>query len=64
MMGPEILTRHLPAPAPDTCIFLCGQPPMVDPLEAVLKGRGYSRQAIILPLRNLLVLILVGIRLF
>jgi hypothetical protein len=38
------LCRRLPAPAPDTCIFLCGSPPMVDPLEAVLKERGYSQR--------------------
>lgn len=46
---PEILRRHLPTPGPDTCVFLCGPPPMVDSLEAVLKELGYSQQAIILP---------------
>ncbi|MDF0675291.1 MAG: NADH-cytochrome b5 reductase [Nitrospira sp.] len=46
---PEILRRHLPAPAADTCIFLCGPPPMVDALEVVLKELGYPQQAIILP---------------
>lgn len=45
----EILRHHLPAPAPDTCIFLCGPPPMVDALETTLKGLGYPEQAIILP---------------
>jgi cytochrome-b5 reductase len=30
-------------------VFLCGPPPMVDHLEATLKGLGYSEQAIILP---------------
>jgi cytochrome-b5 reductase len=45
----EILKQHLPAPALDTCIFLCGPPPMVDALEATLKELGYAEQAIILP---------------
>ncbi|WHZ30189.1 MAG: hypothetical protein OJF51_004992 [Nitrospira sp.] len=35
------LCRHLPAPTPDTCIFICGPPPMVEPLEGVLKELGY-----------------------
>lgn len=46
---PEILTHHLPAPAPDTCLFLCGPPPMVDTLETTLRELGYPEQAIILP---------------
>jgi cytochrome-b5 reductase len=45
----DVLRRHLPAPAPDTCIFLCGPPPMVDALETTLKELGYPEQAIILP---------------
>lgn len=45
----EILRRHLPAPGSDTCVFLCGPPPMVDSLEAALKELGYPQQAIILP---------------
>jgi cytochrome-b5 reductase len=45
----DILRRHLPAPGADTCIFLCGPPPMVDALEAALKDLGHSEQAIILP---------------
>lgn len=45
----DILRRHLPSPAPDTCIFLCGPPPMVDALETALKGLGHSEQSIILP---------------
>jgi cytochrome-b5 reductase len=44
-----MLRRHLPAPSPDTCIFLCGPPPMVDALEVTLKELGYPEQAIILP---------------
>jgi cytochrome-b5 reductase len=46
---PEILRHHLPAPASDTCLFLCGPPPMVDTLEATLTELGYPEQAIILP---------------
>ncbi|HEU5408428.1 MAG TPA: NADH-cytochrome b5 reductase [Nitrospira sp.] len=46
---PEILRHHLPAPSSDTCVFLCGPPPMADSLEAVLKELGYPQQAIILP---------------
>jgi cytochrome-b5 reductase len=46
---PEILRRHLPPPTPDTCVFLCGPPPMVDSLEEVLKELGYPQQAIVLP---------------
>ena len=45
----DILRRQLPPPGPETVIFLCGPPPMVDPLEATLKGLGYSDQAIIFP---------------
>jgi cytochrome-b5 reductase len=44
-----MLRAHLPPPAPDTVIFLCGPPPMADALEATLKSIGYSEQAIILP---------------
>lgn len=45
----DLLRQHLPAPSPDTCIFLCGPPPMVDVLEATLKELGYSEHTIILP---------------
>jgi cytochrome-b5 reductase len=45
----EVLCRHLPPPGPGTVIFLCGPPPMVDALEATLKGLGHSEQSIILP---------------
>jgi cytochrome-b5 reductase len=46
---PDILRQHLPPPNPDTCVFLCGPPPMVDALEATLKELGYPEQATILP---------------
>jgi cytochrome-b5 reductase len=45
----DVLRRHLPPPDPETCIFLCGPPPMVDALEATLKELGYPEQSIILP---------------
>lgn len=45
----EILRVHLPPPGPDTALFLCGPPPMVNMLESMLKGLGYSEEAIILP---------------
>jgi cytochrome-b5 reductase len=45
----DMLGQYLPPPDPGTCIFLCGPPPMVDAVEATLKGLGYSEQAIILP---------------
>jgi cytochrome-b5 reductase len=45
----DILSRHLPPQSPDTCVFLCGPPPMVDALETTLKELGYPEQAIILP---------------
>ena len=45
----EILRSHLPAPASDTAVFLCGPPLMVDALERMLQGIGYSEQSIILP---------------
>jgi cytochrome-b5 reductase len=45
----DVLREHLPAPSPDTCVFLCGPPSMVDTLEAALKELGYPEQAIILP---------------
>ena len=46
---PDVLHRHLPPPGPDTCVFLCGPPPMVDALETTLKELGYPEQAVILP---------------
>ena len=45
----DILRRHLPQPGPEAIVFLCGPPPMVDHLEASLKGLGYSEQSVILP---------------
>lgn len=45
----NMLQQHLPPPSPDTCIFLCGPPPMVDTLEITLKELGYPEHAIILP---------------
>jgi cytochrome-b5 reductase len=45
----DILRRQLPPPDPETKIFLCGPPPMVDILEATLKGLGYPEQSIIFP---------------
>jgi cytochrome-b5 reductase len=45
----DILRRQLPPPDPETKIFLCGPPPMVYVLEAVLKGLGYPEQSIIFP---------------
>ena len=45
----DILRGQLPPPGPDTVIFLCGPPPMVDALEATLKAIGHTEQAIILP---------------
>lgn len=44
-----VLREHLPPPGPDTVIFLCGPPSMVDALETALKAIGHSEQAIILP---------------
>jgi cytochrome-b5 reductase len=46
----EVMLRgHLPPPGPDTAIFLCGPPAMVDALETTLKEIGHSEQAIIFP---------------
>jgi len=45
----DILRRHLPAPSPETAVFLCGPPLMVDALEGTLKDIGYSEQSIVLP---------------
>jgi cytochrome-b5 reductase len=45
----DMLQQHLPSPSPDTCIFLCGPPPMSDSLEVTLKELGYPEHAIILP---------------
>lgn len=45
----DILRVHLPPPGPETVVFLCGPPPMVDALETTLKGLGYPEQSIILP---------------
>ena len=45
----SILREQLPPPGPDTLIFLCGPPPMVDALEDRLKAIGHAEQAIIFP---------------
>ncbi|MBS0151783.1 MAG: cytochrome-b5 reductase [Nitrospira sp.] len=45
----DMLRHHLPPPYPDSCVFLCGPPAMVDSLETTLKELGYPEQAIILP---------------
>jgi cytochrome-b5 reductase len=45
----ETLRTHLPQPGPETVVFLCGPPMMVDALEGTLKGMGYPEQSIILP---------------
>ena len=45
----EILRRHIPPPDPETAVFLCGPPMMVDALEGILKGIGYPDHSIILP---------------
>lgn len=44
-----VLRTQLPPPGPDTVIFLCGPPPMVDALETTLKSLGHSENAVILP---------------
>lgn len=46
---PEVLRHHLPPPGPETRVFVCGPPPMVDAVEAMLLELGYPQQAIILP---------------
>ena len=46
---PDLLRQYLPSPDPDTCVFLCGPPRMVDALETTLKELGFPEQSIILP---------------
>jgi cytochrome-b5 reductase len=46
---PEVLRQHLPAPGPETRVFLCGPPPMVDAVETMLLDLGYPQDTIILP---------------
>ncbi len=45
----DLLRGRLPAPAPETVVFLCGPPPMMEALEATLRDLGYPEDAIILP---------------
>jgi len=45
----DLLRRHLPPPGPDTIVFLCGPPAMVEVLEGTLKDLGYPEEAVILP---------------
>lgn len=45
----DMLRQQLPAPGPDTVVFVCGPPPMVDAIEQSLKAIGHAEQAIILP---------------
>ncbi len=44
-----VLRAQLPPPGPDTVIFLCGPPPMVDAVETTLNAIGHAEQAIIFP---------------
>jgi len=44
-----MLREHLPPPGPDTVLFLCGPPPMVEVLESTLKALGHAQEAMILP---------------
>ena len=45
----DILRKHLPAPGPETVVFLCGPPPMVSAMEETLKGLGYPEESVIHP---------------
>jgi cytochrome-b5 reductase len=45
----DILRAHLPSPGPDTVVFLCGPPPMVEALEETLRDFGYPEDSVILP---------------
>ena len=45
----DVLRRHLPPPGPETVIFLCGPPPMMNALEELLRGLGYPEESVILP---------------
>jgi cytochrome-b5 reductase len=45
----DLLREHLPPPASDTVVFLCGPPPMAEALEETLRTLGYAEEAIILP---------------
>ena len=45
----SIMREHLPAPGPDTAVFFCGPPLMIDALEGTLKSIGYAEQSIVLP---------------
>jgi cytochrome-b5 reductase len=45
----DILRGYLPPPVPETVVFLCGPPLMVDALEGTLKGIGYPEESIVLP---------------
>lgn len=45
----DILRSRLPRPAPETVVFLCGPPPMVEVLEETLRALGYPEDAVILP---------------
>jgi len=45
----DILRQQLPPPGPETVIFLCGPPPMVEALEETLRGLGYPEESVILP---------------
>ena len=45
----DLLREHLPPPASDTVVFLCGPPPMAEALEETLRTLGYAEEAIIQP---------------
>ncbi len=45
----DMLKQKLPPPSPETVVFLCGPPPMMDALEETLRGMGYAEESIVLP---------------
>jgi NAD(P)H-flavin reductase len=45
----DILRGYLPPPVPETVVFLCGPPLMVNALEGTLKDIGYPEESIVLP---------------
>lgn len=40
---PEMIKEHLPAPASDVKILLCGPPPMISAMKKATESLGYTK---------------------
>lgn len=46
LIAEEMIREHLPAPAPDIKVIMCGPPPMIKAMMPLLKNVGYTDEMI------------------